>query len=413
MEAALTILLALSAPSDFPLMEQSTAHRQVAVNGWERLFDGKSLAGWRVEAKPADRGKTFWTVVDGTIQCDSMGRPDHDHVWLVSEREFGDFELRLQVRGFIDSPGNSGVQVRSRYDQEMGWLHGPQVDVHPPAPWRTGLIYDETWETRRWIHPSLKDWNIAPEQGPKQCVSPPRDTHRVLLAHRQRPDVHLQLAVCPPARRDDDPADRRHGRRAQHASLAGFHLRRPALAGSGLGRAVPAVRTAGAAPAMAEAIFAKGMAYRDFTPQEEEAEKARVRRGSLAVQPRACASCREERPPRRRGRAVRASLPRAARGRARGDFDDEVYGEQAKSTADIEDFALLRSDGMPTYHMASCADDADLRISHIIRGQDHLTNTFKHVLIFEALGRRRRFAHLPLLMAPDGRSSRSASTVRW
>jgi len=67
-------------------------------------------------------------------------------------------------------------------------------------------------------------------------------------------------------------------------------------------------------------------------------------------------------------------------------FVDEVYGEQAKSTADIEDFALLRSNGLPTYHMASCADDADLRISHIIRGQDHLTNTFKHVLIFEALG---------------------------
>ena len=84
-------------------------------------------------------------------------------------------------------------------------------------------------------------------------------------------------------------------------------------------------------------------------------------------------------------------------------FDDAVYGEQAKSTADIEDFALLRSDGMPTYHMASCADDADLRISHIIRGEDHLTNTFKHVLIFEALGAAMpQFAHLPLLVAPDG-----------
>jgi len=53
--------------------------------------------------------------------------------------------------------------------------------------------------------------------------------------------------------------------------------------------------------------------------------------------------------------------------------------------------------------MASCADDADLRISHIIRGQDHLTNTFKHVLIFEALATAApTFAHLPLLLAPDG-----------
>ena len=84
-------------------------------------------------------------------------------------------------------------------------------------------------------------------------------------------------------------------------------------------------------------------------------------------------------------------------------FADAVYGDQSKSTADIEDFALLRSDGMPTYHLASCADDADLRISHIIRGQDHLTNTFKHVLIFEAAGATPpQFAHLPLLVAPDG-----------
>src|SRR5665213_349666 len=65
--------------------------------------------------------------------------------------------------------------------------------------------------------------------------------------------------------------------------------------------------------------------------------------------------------------------------------------------------ALLRSNGQPTYHMASCADVADLKISHVIRGQDHLTNTFKHVLIFEALGvTPPNFAHLPLLIAPDG-----------
>jgi glutamyl-tRNA synthetase len=74
-----------------------------------------------------------------------------------------------------------------------------------------------------------------------------------------------------------------------------------------------------------------------------------------------------------------------------------------KAGADIEDFALLRSDGMPTYHLASCADDADLGISRIIRGQDHLSNTFKHVLVFEAAGYTPpQFAHLPLLVAPDG-----------
>jgi len=84
-------------------------------------------------------------------------------------------------------------------------------------------------------------------------------------------------------------------------------------------------------------------------------------------------------------------------------FVDEVYGPQSKLTADIEDFALLRSNGMPTYHLASCADDIDLKITHVIRGQDHLSNTFKHLLLFQAAGAPLpRFAHLPLLIAPDG-----------
>src|SRR5205085_1329089 len=99
--------------------------------------------------------------------------------------------------------------------------------------------------------------------------------------------------------------------------------------------------------------------------------------------------------------ALRFRVPRGTGASVR--FTDAVYGEQIKAADDIEDFALLRSNGMPTYHMASCADDVDLKISHIIRGQDHLTNTFKHVLIFEALGDSGvQFAHLPLLIAPDG-----------
>ena len=118
-----------------------------------------------------------------------------------------------------------------------------------------------------------------------------------------------------------------------------------------------------------------------------------------------CAIFREKRaiaapPPESRSRCA-SGCPATASARCR--FADAVYGPQSKSTADIEDFALLRSDGMPTYHLGSCADDADLRISHIVRGQDHLSNTFKHVLIFEALGVEPPvFAHLPLLVAPDG-----------
>ena len=133
---------------------------------WQSLFDGETLTGWHVAAKSQDTDKVFWRVHDGVITADSLGRPEHDYVWLVSDEEFGDFELVLQVRGYRHSPGNSGVQFRSRYDESAGWLDGPQADIHPPTPWRTGLIYDETRETKRWIHPSLEDWKIEPSQGP-------------------------------------------------------------------------------------------------------------------------------------------------------------------------------------------------------------------------------------------------------
>jgi glutamyl-tRNA synthetase len=151
-------------------------------------------------------------------------------------------------------------------------------------------------------------------------------------------------------------------------------------------------------------IFEKGLAYRDFTPAHTgDAEKSGAQ-GTWLFNPGAREVSRAE-----SDRRAAAGEPFALRFRVpREDgqpvrFTDAVYGEQMKSAADIEDFALLRSDGMPTYHLASCADDADLRISHIIRGQDHLTNTFKHVLIFEAAGfTPPQFAHLPLLVAPDG-----------
>jgi glutamyl-tRNA synthetase len=154
---------------------------------------------------------------------------------------------------------------------------------------------------------------------------------------------------------------------------------------------------------IADAIFRKGLAYRDFTPAHTgESDKSGasqtwlfnpgMRELSHAESDRRAAAGESF--------ALRFRVPR---GGEQVGFNDAVYGEQIKSADDIEDFALLRSDGMPTYHLASCADDIDLRISHIIRGQDHLSNTYKHVLIFEGAGvKPPQFAHLPLLVAPDG-----------
>ncbi len=157
--------------------------------------------------------------------------------------------------------------------------------------------------------------------------------------------------------------------------------------------------------AMADAIFQKGLAYRDFTPAREgDGEKSGSTQGTWLFNADMRNMSREESDKRAAAGepfALRFKVPRETERTIV--FKDAVYGESAKSTNDIEDFALLRSDGMPTYHLASCADDADLKISHIIRGQDHLSNTFKHVLIFESAGAEVPvFAHLPLLVAPDG-----------
>ncbi len=159
----------------------------------------------------------------------------------------------------------------------------------------------------------------------------------------------------------------------------------------------------------AEAIFAKGLAYRDFTPAHAgDDNQSSSAQGAWLCNPGMREMSREESDRRAAAGEPFALRYRVPRGPESGvartlRFDDIVYGVQTKLADEVEDFALLRSDGKPTYHLASTVDDADLRISHIIRGQDHLTNTFKHVLIFEALGiRAPQFAHLPLLVAPDG-----------
>lgn len=151
-------------------------------------------------------------------------------------------------------------------------------------------------------------------------------------------------------------------------------------------------------------IFEKGLAYRDFTPAHAAEGEASSGQGAWLFNPGMRELSREE-----SDRRASAGEPFALRYRVpRGEsrilgFEDGVYGAQSKAADEVEDFALLRSDEMPTYHLASCLDDADLRITHIIRGQDHLTNTFKHLLIFEGLGAQPpQFAHLPLLVAPDG-----------
>ena len=155
----------------------------------------------------------------------------------------------------------------------------------------------------------------------------------------------------------------------------------------------------------------KNLAYRDFTrPTRADSEIEPVFLRPVFARPHgssipACGKCPAKSPtaaPPRASPSPFAIACPAAENRTLH-FIDAVYGEQSNLADEVEDFALLRSDGMPTYHLASCVDDADLRISHIIRGQDHLTNTYQAPA--DLRGPRTpapQFAHLPLLVAPDG-----------
>ena len=83
-------------------------------------------------------------------------------------------------------------------------------------------------------------------------------------------------------------------------------------------------------------------------------------------------------------------------------FKDSLHKEMKSDSAELEDFIILKSDNSPTYHLSVVVDDSDMAITHVIRGDDHLSNTFKQVLLFRALGLKPpKYAHLPLILGPD------------
>ncbi|HET6765681.1 MAG TPA: glutamate--tRNA ligase, partial [Longimicrobiaceae bacterium] len=85
-------------------------------------------------------------------------------------------------------------------------------------------------------------------------------------------------------------------------------------------------------------------------------------------------------------------------------WDDVVHGETRFQNESLEDFIVLRTDGTPIYNMAVVSDDIDMRITHVIRGDDHISNTPKQILLYQALGAQVPiFAHLPMILGEDGR----------
>ena len=98
-------------------------------------------------------------------------------------------------------------------------------------------------------------------------------------------------------------------------------------------------------------------------------------------------------------------MPRAIRFRVPDGttrFDDLVHGPIEFDGANIEDFVILRSDGHPTYHLSVVSDDVEMEITHVVRGDDHISNTPKQMLLYQALGAPvPQFAHVPLILGPD------------
>jgi glutamyl-tRNA synthetase len=150
-------------------------------------------------------------------------------------------------------------------------------------------------------------------------------------------------------------------------------------------------------------LMAAGRAYRCFCSAEtlDAQRKVEEAKGAAFRYPRTCAAIA----PAESERRAAAGEPFAVRFRvpdARVRFTDLVRGEMDFPEDAVDDFILLRSDGSPTYHLSVCVDDVDMRVSHVIRGEDHLTNTAKHVPLFEALGYPvPTFGHLPLILGTD------------
>ena len=163
-------------------------------------------------------------------------------------------------------------------------------------------------------------------------------------------------------------------------------------------------------------MLAKGSAYRCFcSPAELEARRAAAAGSSPDAfrYDRHCERIPAAEATRREVQGdpftVRFRVPAGVTA-----WDDAVHGMIEFDNSSIEDFIILRTDGTPIYNMAVVSDDVDMRITHVIRGDDHISNTPKQILLYQALGKDvPTFAHVPMILGPDGKrlSKRHGATA--
>ena len=152
-------------------------------------------------------------------------------------------------------------------------------------------------------------------------------------------------------------------------------------------------------------LLESGRAYRDFSSPEEAAkDRDEDRAGGTRL--RGARKRADQRSPQEEENLMASGASFAVRFRVpdgETTWKDGVHGEMRFQNADIDDLIILRSDGTPTYNLAVVSDDVEMGITLVLRGDDHLSNTPKQVLLYEALGKPvPAFAHVPMILGPDG-----------
>lgn len=152
------------------------------------------------------------------------------------------------------------------------------------------------------------------------------------------------------------------------------------------------------------AMLSAGFAYRSFLDREElAAVREQARRDVVPIR-RSMIGVSDEEAERRAKAGEPSAVFFAVPDEGATEWDDVVHGQTGVQNNTIDDFVVLRSDGTPVYNLAVVVDDRDMGITEVLRGDDHLSNTPKQILIYEALGAEcPRFAHVPMIFGSDGK----------
>jgi hypothetical protein len=137
---------------------------------WVSLSNVTGQSLWSRYGNNTEKLNDFWVFENGVLTCNTSGDRDHSGSWFLLEKELRDFEFKFKFRYDKNLGGNSGLQVRSRLDLENNKMQGPQIDIHPPKPFRTGLIYGETTGVNHWLFPVTDTWKLASYDTPKDFV---------------------------------------------------------------------------------------------------------------------------------------------------------------------------------------------------------------------------------------------------